>query len=319
MPNNELRKALHGLELQDIQLSGCESLFSDVVDTISGAIVDGAKFVGTKTAEGLVKGFKEANTAIIKTLGTRRMFLSHLNSKLSNEDVKSEVTFPASLLKKYTYTGKPGDIAPSIDRSSKVFGHLLNYTKEIEALYHRQLSILEGVAKIETTEDATRLLQEFNGLKLPEPKSTDHNGSNYMVWDLPGGRTIEYMTDNKRVEFVGGKEVLANEVTESFAKEDLKAIISKLNTLADSLKSITSANDHYVDYLKKFNTVVGKANEHLESLRGEISASLINDLSKRLEGNTLVFTFYTGFLPKAVIYLDDYVDTLSSFVSKQFN
>lgn len=319
MLNNDLHKAMLQIELQDASLSGCESLFDDVINTVKEAAVDGMKFVGNKAAEGLSKAFKEANTAIIKNLGTRRMFLSHLNSKLGNEEVKEEITFPASILKKYTYTGKPSELVKCIEDTAKVFKHVNGFSKEIEALYHSHLSILSGIPDIKTTEDAVKVIKQLNDLKYPKPSGTDHNGSNYMVWDLPGGRTIEFMTDNNRVEFVGGKEVLANDVKESFAKDDLKTIVSKLNLLADEFKVIADINNHYVDYIKKFNTVVGKANEHLESLRGEISASIINDLSKRLEGNTLVFTFYTGFLPKAVIYLDDYVDTLSSFVSKQFN
>lgn len=78
-------------------------------------------------------------------------------------------------------------------------------------------------------------------------------------------------------------------------------------------------NVGYIDYMKKFNTVVGESTQHLASLRGEVSTSLLTELVNRLDGNTLVFTVFSGFLPKVVIYLDDYVETLSSHLSKQFN
>lgn len=320
MSNHELRNALHELDMLSVTVDGSESFIGDVLRKLGTEVKDGLSSAGKFAGEKTVQALKSTNTALIKHMGTRRMLLSHMLGRVNKGEAKEEVTFPATLLNHYTRTGEPGDLSDSITLVSKALGTVLDYAKDLEAYYHKELAILEGIKNIKNTEDAATILGKLDSLLFPVPKATDIKGIDSFTTHLPGGKQMVYETGPKKYSLVSGDNTAKSAaVTESFAKDEFKRIIGQLNDLVELYKSISDSNNHYVDYLKKFNTVVGKASEHLDTLRGEVSASLLNDLSSRLAGNTLVFTFYTGFMPKVVFYLDDYVETLSSHLSKQFN
>lgn len=319
MSNSELHNALHTVGLMDFSLSGNESFIRDTFSKVGGSLKDGLSVIGSAGADKTIYAFKSANTAIIKNIGTRRLFLSHLISRLGKEEIKEDIKFNDEILSKYTLTGNVRNLDHSLDKTIDVFSNVLSYVKDVEAYYHKELSLLSSITNIKTTEQAVDIIKKLDDLKHPTPKDVDTKEAQEATWILPGGRGVKYSNTTSILSFVNLDIEKEESSSESFAKEDFKSILVKLNKLVDIFKSISDANNHYVDYIKKFNTVVGKASEHLASLRGEISPSLLSDLVSRLEGNTLVFTLYSGFLPKAVIYLDDYVGTLSSYLSKQFN
>lgn len=300
-------------------MSGNESLIRDAFSKVGGSLKDGLTVVKETSAEKVTSTFKTMNTAIIKNIGTRRLLLSHLISRFNKGEVKDDISFTQEILSKYTQHGHPRELVESLDTTLAIFNNVLNYIRDVEAYYHKELSLLESIKDIKTAEQAVSILKKLDDLKPPVPADPDIKTASEITWVLPGMRGIKYTVSTGKLSFVNVGEVEVGEDSESFAKDDFKVILIKLNKLVDVFKGITDANNHYVDYIKKFNIVVGRSSEHLASLRGEISTSLLSDLISRLEGNTLVFTLYSGFLPKAVIYLDDYVDTLSSYLSKQFN
>lgn len=311
---NDLHESLNALIVKNIQIDGCEGLLADFANDVKSAATRGLKYIGTVSSQEMVKALKSANTNIIKTLTSKKTFIGHLKSRLLKDELKTDIKFPDSILSKYTFSGKPGELVDGIKTTHKSFSEVLEYVLELEALYSKQLSIVERAAKVSNTEEAVKLIDELSELKHPKPKDAEGES-----WELPGGRSIEFNSDTNRVDFNNGNPVSASSETESFTTGEFKELLTELDKLSDVFKSITKANESYTSYLNKFNTVIGKSTEHLASLRGQISTSVLSDLNKRIEGNTLLFTFFTGFMPKAVIYLDDYVDALSSFVSKQFN
>lgn len=320
--NSELRDAFRDLERLNVTVGGYESFIGDALSNIGSVVKEGALAGGSAAATAAVNGLRALNTALIKNLGTRRMLLSNMLGRVNRGDVKEEITFPASLLKNFSDNGKPSGLLGAAEVTTDMFHDILKYCKDMEAFYHQELKAIEGITSIKNTEQAAAVLDTFNKLeaKFPVPKGADVTNNESVTWNLPGSRAITYNVDNKKFSFVSNdhdKEV--TEVTESFAQGEFKELITKLDAMVSVCKGIADANTAYGEYLKKYNTVVGKASEHLSSLRGEVSASLLNDLGNRVDGNTLLFTFYTGFLAKVVIYLDDYVETLSSHLSKQFN
>lgn len=318
--NSELRDAIRNLDSSNVAFEGCESFIGDALSSIGSSIKAGAMAGGQAAVDKATSSLKSVNTALIKTLGTRRMLLSNLLSRVNKGENKEEITFSGSLLKNYSENGKPNGLAGGVATTTEMFNDILKYCKDLEAYYHQELNLIGDAAGISDTEEATALLRRFDNLVYPTPKGADEHNKESVTWLLPGGRAIVYHVNSKKFTFESrDHEKQVGEVTESFAQSEFKELIAKLNEMVSVYKGISDANARYSDYLKKYNTVVGKASEHLSSLRGEVSASLLTDLGNRIEGNTLLFTFYTGFLAKVVIYLDDYVETLSSHLSKQFN
>lgn len=311
---NSLERSLQGLILIDIRVDGSESLLTDIM----GKLKEVSSASGELALNKISEAARMAKTGIIKTIGTRRMFLSHLNGRLSKEEIANEMTFTAGLLKKVTRDGKPSDILDGLDDLQKTMDELVKYLQEVQTYYSRDLKTIEGIKDIGNGDDAIGVLDVLNTKKFPKVNFPEHNGNTVTSTELPGGKFIRFDTAKGRF-YLENEVVTAGDVTESFAKEDVKSILSKLNKLIETYQYVVKALDHYVDYVKKFNTVVGKSFAHLDTLKGKMSASLLNELQSHLEGNADVFALYTGFLPKVMIYLDDYVDTLSSYLSKQFN
>lgn len=311
---NSLEHSLQGLILIDIRVDGSESLLTDIM----GKLKEVSSASGDLALNKISEAVRTAKTGIIKTIGTRRMFLSHLNGRLSKEEIANEMTFTAGLLKKVTRDGKPSDILDGLNDLQKTMDELVKYLQEVQTYYSRDLKTIEGIKDIGNGDDAIGVLDVLNTKKFPKVNFQPDGLFDVTSTELPGGKFIRFDTSKGRF-YLENKAVTAGDVTESFAKEDVKSILSKLNKLIETYQYVVKALDHYVDYVKKFNTVVGKSFAHLDTLKGKMSASLLNELQSHLEGNADVFALYTGFLPKVMIYLDDYVDTLSSYLSKQFN
>lgn len=309
-----LEYSLQPLILIDARVDGAESLLTGIMDKL--------KEVGSSTGEQAVvivgKAASTAKTGLIKAIGTRRMFISHLNGRLNKDGVVDEMTFSAGFLKKVTRDGNPRDIVDGLDDMQKTMDILVKHLQEVETFYSRHLKAIEGIQGIKSGDDAIGILDTLDTKKLPKSSFPHHKGDSEVSDELPGGKFIRFDSSKGRY-YLESEDVSASEKTESFAKDDVKSILSKLNKLIETYQYVVKALDHYVDYVKKFNTVVGKSFAHLDTLKGKFSASLLNELNAHLEGNADVFSLYTGFLPKVMIYLDDYVDTLSSYLSKQFN
>ena len=311
---NSLEHSLQGLILMDIRVDGSESLLTDIMGKL--------KEVGSASGEQAVaiigKAASTAKTGLIKAIGTRRMFISHLNGRLNKDGLKDEIVFSAAFLKKVTRDGDPRDISDGLDIMQKTMDKLVKHLQEVQTFYSRHLNLIEGMKNIKTGDDAIGVLDALDVKRLPKTNFGHQKGNSEVSDELPGGKYLRVDTEKGRY-YLENSDVSADEKTESFAKDDVKSILSKLNKLIETYQYVVKALDHYVDYVKKFNTVVGKSFAHLDTLKGKVSASLLNELQSHLEGNADVFALYTGFLPKVMIYLDDYVDTLSSYLSKQFN
>lgn len=310
-----LKDSLQGLLLMNTRVDGCETFLSDVLGKLKQA---GSK-VGEDAGELISKGVRTAKSGIIKTLGTRRMFIAHLYNRLNKDTLKDELTFNTAFLKKVTRDGQPSDILPALVELQKTMDIFKSFLQDVEAYSSKELALLGRIADIKDTDDAVSILNGLDALKFAEfplPESNMKNTvSSHM---LPGGKMVWFDSRSDKASLVNFVTP-AEEITESFAKDDVKVILTKLNKLVETYQYVVKALDQYENYTKKFNTVLGKSFAHLDTLKGTLSAALLTDLRSRLEGNAKVFTLYSGFLPQLMIYLDDYVDTLSSYLSKQFN
>lgn len=312
---SELRDSLQGLILQDIRVDGAESFFTDVLKKLKQA----GSVAGETSVNAISQATKAAVNGIVKTIGTRRMFIAHTHNRLSKETLKEELTFNTALLKKVTRDGKPSDILDGLNDLQKTMDLLKSFLQDVEVYSSKELSYLERIASVKTTDDAVSVLNGLDALKYPQLKLPESDMKETVSSVLlPGGKKLWFDNRSDKASIVSFTSP-GEEVTESFAKDDVKAILTKLNKLVETYQYVVKALNQYESYTKKFNTVLGKSFAHLDTLKGTLSASLLSDMRSRLEGNTKVFSLYSGFLPQLMIYLDDYVDTLSSYLSKQFN
>lgn len=301
-----------------IIIDGNESMLTDIMTTVQREVKGGVQAIGGKMADGFVRTLKNSNQALLKAVGARRLLLSTMANRAKKDGVKEEITFPAGLLKKVTVTGKPGNIIESIKLLQEAVEQVAAYERDLEGYYRRELESLKNYSSIKDTKDAAALLAKMDDLKRPTPKFPSHNNSMFGTKALPGGRQFLYNEGSDRFS-VGTSEVSASDETTSFAEGDMVAILSECNRLIDTFNLLSKANDRYAKYVGEFNTVVGKSFSSLEELKGTVSATLINDLESRLHGDPGTFAFYSGFLPKVVLIVDNHVEVLTSFLGKHFN
>lgn len=301
-----------------IVIDGNESMLSDIMSSVQVSVKGGVKALGGKLADGFVRTLKESNQALLKAVGARRLLLSTLANRAKKDGVKEEVTFPAALLKRVTVKGKASDIVPSIKLLEEAIKQVYEYEQGLEACYYRELELLKSISSIKETKDAASLLAKLDSLQHAEPKFPDHNNSMFGSKLLPGGRQFLYNEETCRFS-ISNEDVKAEDETTSFAEGEMVSILGECNRLLETYNTLTKCNDRYAKYIAEFNTVVGKSFSHLEELKGSVSATLLNDLESRLQGDPATFAFYTGFLPKVVLVVDNHVEALTSFLSKHFN
>ena len=320
MSSNDFCQAQRDLAKQCSALEGCESLLGDAYGKVKDAGASIGKAVANKAIDATASGLKRANTELIKLLGSRRLFISHLFSKAKKDErAQLDVVFPKTLLAKTTRDGNPDDLIPSVDVMIRNFETIIKYGKDLEAYYNKELELIKNITKIKTTEEAAKLVNRFEELPYPTVKLKEQSNSMSQSEWLPGGYAFGFNSETQRWSFVEDDDFQTTEVEDTLTVADVKSLLTKLNTLTSHYQDASKLTNSYVDHLKTFNTVVAKSFQHLDSLKGEISASLLNDLKDRLNGDQVVFSFFVGSLPKVMVRLDDYVDTLSSYLSKQFN
>lgn len=321
MSSNDLRQAQRDLARQLVSLEGCESLLGDFAKRVvveAGKSI--AKSVANKSIELATIGLKRVNTELIKSLGSRRMFISHLYNKVKKSDqVQFELLFNKTIMLNCTRDGEPDDLVPSVEAMIKNTDILVKYAMDLEVFYRKELQVLKDITNIKTTDDAVKIIGKLDNIELPDVKFTSHSNSMSQSEWLPGGYAYAFNSDNGLWRFAEDEDHSATEVEDSYRVSDVESLLKKLNILVSLYQPASKASATYVEYLKTFNTVVGKSFQHLDTLKGEVSTSLLNDLGDRLNGNQSVYSFYVGYLPKVMVRLDDYVDTLSSYLSKQFN
>lgn len=315
-----LRDALRPLEQAEFQIGGCESLLSDVFSTVKENVKTGVHWVGAKAGDGAVKALRGASNALAQTLLTRRMKISLMAQKLRKEEnvIKESGTFSASFLAKYTSSGSGDDLAGDLKVLLDVLKDINKFELDLEATYKKELALFKEMVNIKSTDSAVTLINKLDNLTYPVPDFSASHDSMLKSQALPGGKCFVF--DKQAHLFsIESKELSAEQTSVSFAKEELVNLLRDINEIVDRYKVLSAAHEKYADYIRDFNTVVGKSFVHLETLKGSVSFNLIRDLESRLRGNPSVFSFYTGFLPKFTLYLDDYVDGLTTFLSKQLN
>lgn len=320
-----LRKGLEALILSDIQIAGNESLLSDVFAKVSSNVKTGVEWTGGKMADAAVQALKQANTSILQQLGARKLLLSNLASRTRNDGIKDSSTLTSSQVRKLTTLEgndkvTPDNIEDDLVTLHNVISDVLKFQLELETYYQKELGLLKSFSSVKNTEEAVKSIQALDQLTFPTPKFTIKQDSMFLTSVLAGGKQFAFNPDTCKftVEQADLKSI-SGDATVSFAKEDVLSLLTKVNALVIDYNAVTKANEHYMSYIKEFNTVVGRSFVHLEEIKGQISISLIRDMQSRLEGNPKVFSFYSGFLPKITLYIDDYVEALTSFLSKQFN
>lgn len=301
----------------DCCVNGNESLFGDIFSSVGSSVYSGAKIVGGMAMDGVVTLFKKANKSLIEAYGSHSTKFEFITKNLSKDETE-EWKIDKSLLSKISSTGKAQDIIDSLDTLIKELKIVDSHRLEIESYYHKELSLFQDFKSIKNIENSISVLKKLDDLKYPDLKFGNSKDSMAVSEPLPGGK--EFAFDNKSKKYSLITEKLTTESSEDiFSKEDIKKIMTKLDTLEELYKVIIKANSNYISYLEKYNTVVKEGFKHLEELKDDLSISVIRDLQSRLEGNPNVFSFYTGFLPKVMSYIDDYINSMSSFISKPFN
>lgn len=150
-------------------IEGCESLLGDAFDYVRRQGTSLVKAGANKTLEAAGTGLSKANTELIRIIGSRRQFVSHLYNKAKKETrAQIDMTFPKSVIKTITRDGNPDDILPSVDVMYRNVEKVMKFGKELETYYQRELSLLKDIPKIKNTEDAVELIRKLDDLALPK-------------------------------------------------------------------------------------------------------------------------------------------------------
>lgn len=298
-------------------IAGNESALGDIFASVKSNLQQGTQYVMAKAGETARVGFRNTATAVIKQLGTRKQFIARTVNQVKMANVPESITFTNEQIKRLTSTGDLSNLEKDLDHLISEMELVLRFAQELEGYYSVELNLFKDISKIANTNDAVALIQKLDKLKLPEAKFAVTQDSMSNSYPLPGGK-VSVIKDTGRID-LSSQEINIDENTVSFAKEDLLRILTQLTKVVDLYKRLARALENYGDYISKFNTVVGTAFLDLEKMKGEISFNLIQDMQSRLQGNVLVYSFFSSFLPKITIYLDDYVEGLTSSLSKPFN
>lgn len=286
---------------------GYKEIFSSVKETS----LKGASFLAGKTTETFKNLFNKASRELITTLGSNRM-------KITQAEKQAKAHHPAlfftnDILEKLSSTGKADDLVSDAENLNNALKSVKEHILEIQTLNEKKLGLLKKITGIKKTGDATSILQSLEELKFPAPKFPHKDNVMLVTNILPRGKVFEYNTTTHNHE-IASKETESKSGDNALPSNDVNALLKEVEKLNEVHRVVAKANQDYLDYLKKFNIVIKESFEYLENSKDILSASVKRDLMNRLEGDKNVFSFYTGFLPKVVNYVDEYIHILTSYL-----
>ena len=296
---------------------GNEELLGDIFSSVSASVLKGAKIAGGAVVDGVVTLFKKANRTLVLSYGEYKTQFNRAMGKVKENDEEG-IKFSKTVLAKLTATGKQDDLIDDLKVLIATLKDVDKYRLEVETFYQKELSLFSDYKSVKSTDSAVALIKKLDGLNYPTLSLKHKHDSMSKSEVLPGGKVIVY-DNNKHNYSIDSESVTGEESDDMYPNDKVKEVIKLLFDLDEIYRVVNKANDNYVQYLEKFNTVVKDAFAHISGLEGEISTSLLRDLQSRLEGNANVFHFYSGFLPRVMTYVDGVMSTASEFINKQFN
>lgn len=319
--NKQLTEQNNKLIMMCTVVSGNESLFDDIFTKAKEYSSLSFKALAAKSLDAVVKGLRNANSALVRAYGTNEMRINNTKGHLRlavKEDNLEGVKLSKAFLEEITSTGKVADVFTSIDALIKALSVLDKHRLELETYYQKELSLFEAYKKVKTTEDAVKVIRQLDELRYPDLTLGHKTDTASKSDHLPGGKMFVFVPQSQTYKLMV-EEVNGETTDRLFSPDEVLKLLDKMKSLDSVYKACHKGNDHYISYLNKYNTVVKEAFNHIDGLKGDISNSLVRDLMSRLEGNLQIFSFYTGFLPKVMNYVDSYMVNTTNYLSKQFN
>lgn len=290
---------------------------SDAGSWAGSKIMSGLKYTGGKVGEGLTKALNATSKELMTRLGSNNMVIKNFLDQLKKEDILvEEFDVPSKMVLKITSKGKLDSLSSDLETLIDTIDSVEKYNDELNHYLGKLLSTVFGLMKCKEDDKFLKKCEEFESLKVPELKfknSTD-NGSESEC--IPGGRHMCFKSKDGEPEYyIRTENIKATSQIYEPKTEELKSFLLKLKSINETYGVIKNINDQYANFLKKWGEDIKAVYSHIHSL-DSLSTETKNKVNKILDKYPSCLVFYGSFIPKSVIYLDDYISDSIQFIKK---
>lgn len=298
-------------------IAGQEGFLGDTASAIADASLKGVNWVGGKIAGGVKTALTTISKTIIRSYGNNATKIATVNKYRSASDVDS---FKATkkLIDILTANGSISEASEDIEYLVKELKHINQFILDVEAYEFKRIDLISKIKSVNSTESAVKLVADMDKLTFPVPKFKVNNNSMSETDILPGGKVFVYSNESGYFK-ITSKETERDYEDSTIDKDELFNVLKALTKLNIEFQTLSKGNDRYIKCVEKFNTVVKETFNHLDSLKDNVSGTLIKDLESRIEGDPRTFSFFGSFLPKVASYVDTLINGSTDTFIKQIN
>lgn len=289
----------------------------DFVENLKGlgtGMLSVAQWVGGKTFNAFDAGIKKLGAQLHKVFDDNKQLNSKINGALKEQDYEFPIV--SNLMSAITSTGKWEDFDSDLDVLIKTTEILTDHMSKVNDFLSHQLVTIRKYKNANNTSAIINIVKEFEGINYPDLTLPNKNNGWAISHILPGGRVIKYKRLDNVIEYsMSGDKPAGESHTLSTSKNDIQSILNKINKLNGTHQKIKESYATYLDFVKAWSDVVKEADTGLNKVEG-VGGQIIREAESTLKGNADALTFYSGFTPRVVNYVDKYIQDVLGIFSK---
>lgn len=289
------------------QFAGNEE-FVDTMKSVGESALSVASWVGGKALNLLDTGVKKVSVEIRKAFDDNKMLSNKISGALKEEHY--DFSFSSSIMGNLTSTGKFSDFSHDLDTLIRTIEGLVAHMKAVNDHLGQQLTTARRLKSADSTSSIVSVVKAFETITYPDYKLAKSNNGWAISDVLPGGKVIKSKREGNSVVYSMSGDKPAGESHDwSASKSEIKTILDKINKLNDAHQKVQESYAGYLDFVKAWAEVVKEASAGLDKTKN-VGSSVINEAESILKGDATALAFYSGFCPRAVNYLDGYIQNV---------
>lgn len=295
-------------------LSGNEEFVDSLKDLGSGAL-SVARWTGGQVYDVMSFGVKKLGIQLHKVFDDNRQLSSKISGSLKEEGQYS-IDLSASLLGNITSTGKYDDFMDDLDTLIRSTEMLTKHMHDVNDHMSAELVTARKLRNVKTSSDIMKTIQEFEKLTYPNFELPQKNSGWVMTHILPGGKVFKFKNDDGKVEYsMSGDKPAGETHTLDLSKSEIKTILDKINKLNEIHQKVKESYADYLDFVNSWSEMVKEVDAGLDKV-SNVGSHIINEAEAILKGDSRALSFYSGFTPRVVNYVDKYIQDVLGIFSK---
>jgi len=288
--------------------------FVDNLKDLGTGLLSVTQWVGGKSFNLFSVGIKKLGVQLHKVFDDNKMLSSKINGALKEEHYN--FTLSTALVGSVTSTGQWSDFDGDLEELIKTAELLTGHMGKVNDYLSHQLVTIRKYKSASNTSAVMAIVKEFEGITYPPLTLPNKNNGWTLSHVLPAGRVIKFKDTDGNIEYsMSGDKPAGESHTLSVSKSEVQHILNQINKLNGVHQKVKESYATYLDFIKAWSDVVKEADTGLSKIQN-VGNQIIHEAENTLKGDAIALTFYSGFTPRVVNYVDKYIQDVLGIFSK---